>query len=100
MKREGTIYKLVSGNKVYIGSTIQSLNRRLTEHRSEYKRYVAGKRPYCASFDVIGDKKCKVFVLEKAYVKDEPELHQLEQKWISKLELSELQNRIKAGKQD
>lgn len=92
--REGIIYKLVSGKKVYIGSTIQPFPKRLSEHRSEYRRYVDGKRPYCSSFDVIKDKDCKVHILQKVEVKSERELTNLEQCWITKLGK---QNRIKSN---
>jgi hypothetical protein len=51
----GKIYKLVSNvnGEVYFGSTIQSLKRRLSEHKSSYKTYLKGKTNYVTSFKII-----------------------------------------------
>ena len=50
------IYKLTSPNTelVYVGKTIQTLAKRISEHRSNHKRYVSGKTSYvCSSIKVI-----------------------------------------------
>lgn len=51
----GKIYKIVCNvtGDVYYGSTIQSLKRRLTKHKVDYKRYLNGKTRYVTSFKII-----------------------------------------------
>jgi hypothetical protein len=51
----GRIYKIVSSecDGCYIGSTTLQLSRRFSVHKSDYKRYVAGKSNYVTSYDVI-----------------------------------------------
>ena len=51
-----SIYKITSSNApglVYYGSTKQSLNRRFSQHRSDYNRYLGGRMNFCSSFDII-----------------------------------------------
>ena len=42
----GRIYKITSGQTpwVYYGSTTKPLNKRLTGHKTDYKRYLDGKQ--------------------------------------------------------
>ena len=52
---EGKIYILKCNitKKIYIGSTIQTLNRRMSEHKCSYKRYEEGKTHYITSHEII-----------------------------------------------
>jgi len=55
-KNTGTIYKIMSDNfdKIYIGSTTQPLNRRLSAHKYMYKRYLKNnKNSKCTSFMIL-----------------------------------------------
>jgi len=49
------IYKISSSqcNKFYIGSTIQTLNKRLSAHKTNYKSYEKGIRHYTTSYEVV-----------------------------------------------
>ena len=49
------VYKIVCRvtNLVYIGSTTQELNKRLSDHKSHYNQYLAGKYGYVTSFEII-----------------------------------------------
>jgi hypothetical protein len=51
----GKIYCLRSHSTdhVYIGSTINTLSRRMAEHRRDYKRYLNGKFHYVSSFKIL-----------------------------------------------
>jgi hypothetical protein len=51
----GKIYKIVSSQteKVYVGSTTQTLEQRLSGHRRNYKKYLNGKYSFVTSFDII-----------------------------------------------
>lgn len=49
------IYKITSPNtdKIYVGSTNLSLQKRLAKHLSDKKVFERGKRAFCASYDII-----------------------------------------------
>ena len=52
----GKIYKIVdnTNNNIYIGSTCEStLTKRLSKHKSDYKRYVDKSIKYTTSFEII-----------------------------------------------
>src|SRR3989304_4474270 len=53
--QKGKIYAIRSytTDMVYIGSTTQPLSRRLSKHRSNYKRFLAGKYNNVTSFELI-----------------------------------------------
>ena len=53
--KNGRIYKITSDStdKIYIGSTCQSLSKRMTTHRDDYKRFVNGKRGKTTSYELI-----------------------------------------------
>jgi hypothetical protein len=50
------IYKLESadGSKVYYGST-KNFKKRMSDHKSHYKMYLAGTYSYVSSFDILKD---------------------------------------------
>ena len=49
------IYKITSPNTelVYVGKTIRTLKRRLSDHHSHAKRYIKGFPEYCSSIKVL-----------------------------------------------
>jgi len=57
--KNGRIYKITSDstNKIYIGSTCQSLSKRMTTHRSSYQSFLNGKHrtTTCAELIKLGD---------------------------------------------
>ena len=52
---KGKIYCIRSfqTDKIYIGSTTQTLAQRLGLHRKDYKRYLKGKANYTSSFELL-----------------------------------------------
>ena len=77
---QGKVYMLSSPNypKVYVGSTIQNLSRRMSRHR--------GKQNTCRSrelFEACGDS-VKVEVLEEVAVNDRRELERIEIRYLKK----------------
>lgn len=53
----GRVYKLISDNGLcYIGSTNRTLSRRLSDHKSDYKRFKDNKKRYISSFKLFEDK--------------------------------------------
>ena len=51
------IYKIICNNtgRIYIGSTYDTLEKRLDRHETDYKKYLNGKMSYKSSYDIIKD---------------------------------------------
>jgi len=70
--KNGKIYKIWSleTDKIYIGSTCDSLTNRMSGHRTVYKQWKEGKRDITSSavlFDLVGVENCEI-----EWVKDFP----------------------------
>jgi hypothetical protein len=84
-KKIGRIYKIWSPitDKVYIGATTQSLQQRLSDHKSDYKKFKEGKRRKVASFDLFDEFGVENFQIEL-----------LQEEWIEKLNSCNLRKAI------
>jgi hypothetical protein len=53
--KNGMIYIIKSSqtDEAYIGSTIQKLSRRLSDHKKKYKKFLDNKYTYCTSFEIV-----------------------------------------------
>jgi len=73
---KGKIYKLTSPNtdKVYIGSTIRTLNKRLTSHIRDWKL----KRKDCGSTYILEKGDYKIELLEEVQVDSRKDLTKFE----------------------
>ena len=83
------LYKLIDNttNKVFIGSTtLESLNRRLCEHRRRYTQYQAGKAPWTVDFEIIKNNNYRIEFIENYKCNRRKELRQRELYWIDKIE--------------
>jgi hypothetical protein len=51
----GKIYAIRSSqsDKIYIGSTVQRLSKRKSQHKEKYLKYLNGKHHYITSFDIL-----------------------------------------------
>ena len=70
---------------MYIGSTVQELSQRMTDHRKHYKQYLQGKRNYVNSFtmfDEFGVDNCQILLLEMYPCTCKAELHKKEGEYI------------------
>ena len=76
----GKIYKLVSKDTedVYIGSTCQTLKRRLTEHIYDYKRFLVGKQHFISSYHLVNCEDVKIILIENFSYQTNAELHRRE----------------------
>jgi len=90
---KGKIYKIVVDTdeeyKPYVGSTIESLSRRMGGHRSKYKHWKKGKGSKCNSFDLFdkfGVDKCKIILLEECSCENIMQLLMKEREWFDKIE--------------
>jgi hypothetical protein len=67
----------------YIGSTIQTIKRRFSKHKSDYKGWLAGKPvDYCSSFKILKFGDAVIFKLEDYFCNNELELKLREQATI------------------
>ena len=61
------VYKLTCNETglVYYGSTRETLNKRLSKHKNNYKRYLEGtEKDYCTSYEVLKNNNYKIELLE------------------------------------
>jgi len=77
---KGFIYVIRSNQttNVYYGSTKQPINDRLHRHRSEYRGYLKGNRPYGTSFEIIQYDDAFIELVETVEYEDKKELHKQE----------------------
>ncbi|DAZ97030.1 TPA: hypothetical protein N0F65_012917 [Lagenidium giganteum] len=86
----GTIYEITNRDRsiVFIGSTIQPVNERWSNHKHDYKRWLEGKsKNYCSIFRYFkqyGIKSFDIEAIEEYEVKSTDELRQFEQLVIDK----------------
>jgi len=84
----GRVYKICAPgvDECYVGSTILTLTTRLSIHRSDMKRWLAGKRRlYMTSFQVLAHENATIEQLEVVEFEDKSILHQREAYWITEL---------------
>jgi hypothetical protein len=86
---KGKIYKIVVDTqeeyKPYVGSTIQTLSNRMSEHRSGYKY----KKNICSSFNLFerfGVDKCKIILIEEYSCDTHEQLLSRERYWFDNIE--------------
>ena len=80
----GRIYKLVSDetDDIYIGSTIQTLERRESGHTWDYKRYGEGKQHYMSSYKVVKYRDMRIELIFEGEFESVKEMHRLEGEYI------------------
>jgi len=78
------IYKIVCNTtgEVYIGSTVQSLSKRLRSHKKDYKRFHEGRSNYMTSFVIIERGNYEILLVESYSCNSRQELHQRERFYI------------------
>lgn len=91
------IYKIYSPSidKIYIGSTTQSIYKRFASHRYHYILYKKGNYPYQSSFDIVKFDNCEIKLLEEFKCENRQELFKKEGEWMKKNK--NLVNRVLAG---
>jgi hypothetical protein len=81
----GKIYKIIdnTNGNIYIGSTTQTLNQRLNEHKCDYNRYLNNKiRKHCTSSEIIKNNNYKFEIIKYVVFEDRKELHQRERYYL------------------
>jgi group I intron endonuclease len=100
---KGYIYKVYSTmtNQLYVGSTVDSVNKRFKDHKKHYRAWKLGKRIKVSLYDLFetyGVDNFKIDVLEECEVGSRAELFQKEQEWINKLKPTNTLNAFTDGK--
>jgi len=82
------IYKIISSKseKVYIGSTITTINSRMSKHKSEYKLWMDNKHHYMSSFEILKYEDSNIVLIENFPCHDLNELLLREQYWVDNLD--------------
>lgn len=87
--QDGKIYRIVGGDKVYIGSTTQTLNARFRGHRNHYKSF-QDCREYKVMvyeiFEEVGVEECSIELVEDFPCSSKRELEERERYWIETME--------------
>lgn len=88
MYQNGKIYAIRSHetDEIYIGSTTQTLSRRMTDHRKFMKRWKDGKCNYTSSFKILEYQTCYIELLENYPCNNKEELFKKEGEYIRKME--------------
>lgn len=84
--QNGKIYQIVGNGLTYVGSTVNELQIRLSEHKSDFKRWEKGIQTNCTSYDCLTDPDCKIELLEACPCASRRELAQCERQWIETLD--------------
>jgi len=98
----GKIYRIWSldTDKIYIGSTCDTLSNRLCKHKSDYKSWKNGKRLFYSSFnlfEMVGIENCKI-ELEHNFACDSKTKLNREEGRIQRLYKDMIVNRAIAGR--
>jgi hypothetical protein len=86
--QRGKIYKLVNdtSDNVYIGSTAQTLAKRIGGHRNDYKKYLEGKDKNITSFKLFeNDSKVSIILIEEYPCNNKMELERRERYYIESM---------------
>ena len=95
----GKVYKISSPScpelGVYIGSTVETLSRRIASHRSHFHRWQAGKNNFVTSFDILKAGDAVITLLEDVPCERKEQLLARERHWV---EVTECVNRCLPGR--
>ena len=85
---KGKIYRIVCDTTglVYIGSTVETLCKRLTKHKNNYKCYLKGNSHFVTSFDILKNDNYKIILIENCPCNSKEELHRVERTYIESIE--------------
>ena len=85
---DAKIYRIVDNSTglQYIGSTTQSLAKRMHEHRADYRIWVKHEKNYLTSFKILETGREKIELIEKCDVSSRDELRAREGHWIRELD--------------
>ena len=71
------IYKLVSAetDNIYIGSTCNTLSKRMSQHKNDYKRWAEGAYHFVSSLEIAKYNDCQIILIEEFSCENKDQLH-------------------------
>jgi hypothetical protein len=86
--KNGKIYTIRSHqtDKIYIGSTTQTLTKRLSKHKGDFKCWKNGKYHYVSSFDIVKYEDSYIELLELCPCDSKMQLHKREGELIREMD--------------
>ena len=71
------IYKIIdnTNGNIYIGSTTQTLSRRLAKHKGHYQSYLNDNNNFMTSFDIIQNGNYEIVLIENVNCETKEQLH-------------------------
>ncbi len=82
---DAKVYEITGGGKRYVGSTIQSIERRLQKHQSNKRLYEKGEGPWTACYELLDYPDCEIHLLEAYPCAGRDELRLREKHFITTL---------------
>lgn len=85
--KKGKVYMLCSDvvDSIYVGSTSMELDKRLSLHKSSYKRFLSGDYKYTTSFDLFKHGKVTIRLIEECPCESRKDLEKREGYWIKEM---------------
>ena len=73
---KGKIYKIVCNKtgKIYIGSTVSKLSKRLSQHKEKYKKYLNNTYHFLTSFEILKNDNFQIVLIENIPCNNREEL--------------------------
>ena len=84
--QNGKIYRIIAGGECYIGSTTQTLSRRLAKHKCHLKEYKQGKYTNMTSFPLLERDDCVIILIENIPCNNKEELLRRERHYIETMD--------------
>jgi hypothetical protein len=79
---KGNVYKIISSStdKIYIGSTIKTIEKRLSEHENGYRAWIDSdfEHSYCTSYEILKYGDYNIILIKQINIRDRDELFKLE----------------------
>lgn len=82
----GKIYRLDSSKGTYVGSTVATLSKRLTDHKCSYKSYQRGTIRFITCHVILEDPTCTITLVEAYPCATKKDLLIREKYWIGQIE--------------
>ena len=67
---------------MYVGSTTRTLRERLSQHKADYRQFLAGKYHYVKSFDLVKYTDCHIHLLHESLFDTKADMYRLEGQYM------------------
>lgn len=86
--KNGKIYRIVCNETglCYVGSTTQTLTKRLSKHKESYKNFLNDKYHFVTSFKILENENYDIVLIEEYPCENKQQLHARERYYIETME--------------